>query len=510
MSKSIYLINPASDFPTYYGAEVYAASGLRPATCVADLAAPTVAAMVPDDFDTRLCDENLTPIDFDADVDYVAITGKTSQARRMFEVARECRARGRTVVIGGPFASLSPEVAREYCDVLVRGEIEEIQESLFADLRQGRCKSEYVGTKPSLDLSPVPRWDLYPNDRTEWAALQTSRGCPFSCEFCDVIAYLGRKQRHKPIANVLRELDALYTAGYRNVFLADDNLTVYRSRAKELLAAIAEWNDRRDRGRVHLATQVSIDTARDDELLRLCAEAGLCDVFIGLETPNEESLKDAKKNQNVGVDLPAQVRRFQEHGIMVVGGMIVGFDADGLGIFEQQRAFATKAALPIVTLGALTAPPATPLYARMKAAGRLVENSEAQVIGTPWDTNMIPAGMTRAELFEGTRWLARELYAPAAFGERMLRCIAALGARRDGPAHAAHGRAPERDVDRDCRAIIEGVAAFGPAEADMVRRIMQAVQAKPQTAVAVGACLRIYAQIRHMWQKARLFEPVAA
>lgn len=310
MPRTIYLINPRNDFPTYFGAEVFEAWGLGRATSVADPSITTVAAMVPDDFRVEVCDEHLSPVDFDTGAEIVALTGKVSQWGRMRAIAREFRARGKTVVIGGPYASLCPEVVGEHCDVLVRGEAEEIAAELFADLREGRARSEYVGTRPSLDLTPVPRWDLYPNERAEWGNVQTSRGCPFQCEFCDVIPYLGRNQRHKSIANVLRELDVLYRHGYRRVFLADDNLTASRKRAKELLDAMRNWNDRQTDGRVFFATQVSIDVATDDEMLALCSAAGLGSVFIGIETPNEESLRLSRKRQNVGVDLVARVRRF--------------------------------------------------------------------------------------------------------------------------------------------------------------------------------------------------------
>jgi len=162
-------------------------------------------------------------------------------------------------------------------------------------------------------------WDIYPNDRALSGTLQTSRGCPFECEFCDVIQYLGRRQRHKSVAQVLRELDALYRIGYRFVFLADDNFTAYRTRAKELLVALRDWNAQQERGEVGFTTQVSIDAAKDEELLKLCAEAGLTHVFIGIETPNEDSLRETKKHQNLRINLADQVQRFLDHGIAVTG-----------------------------------------------------------------------------------------------------------------------------------------------------------------------------------------------
>ncbi len=506
MSKSIYLVNPAADFPAYYGAEVFRSWGLKPATATADLTTVTVASMVPDDFEVQLCDENLEAVDFQSSADFVAITGKVSQWGRMQELSQEFRRRGKIVLIGGPFASLSPDAVRGHCDILVRGEMEEIAEGLFSDLKNSCWKDEYVGTRPSLDLTPPPRWDLYPNDRALTGTVQTSRGCPFECEFCDVIQYLGRNQRHKSVANVLVELDQLYRFGYRSIFLSDDNFTVVRKRAKELLVALKEWNLRQENGKVVFSTQLSIDAARDDEMLRMCAEAGLIDVFIGIETPNEESLRESKKRQNVGVDLVSQIQKFYEYGIVVTGGMIVGFDNDGPNIFQVQREFATMASMPVVTLGALVAPSATPLHDRMEAEGRLlVDGSEAPAM--PWSTNIAPKIMTQDQLLQGIQWLANKLYAPAAFGDRLLKYIEIFGERRDPKYLDDRGQAGgQRELDKDCREIVAKLARLGQDESMMVQRVFEAVGRKPAAMDPAGAALIKYAQIRFMYQQGQLWD----
>ncbi len=507
MSTSIYLINPRSDFPTYFGAEVYAASGLEPATLIADLALPTFAALAPASVDVRLCDENITPVDFTMKPDFVGLTGKITQHGRMIAIAREFRRRGVPVLIGGPYASLSPEALRPHADVLVCGEIEEIAADLFADLANGTWKHEYIGGRPDLALSPAAKWDGYPNHRARTGTIQTSRGCPFECEFCDVIQYLGRKQRHKPIANVLRELEELYRRGYRNIFLADDNFTASRSRAKELLLALRAWNAARDRGHVSFVTQVSIDAAKDEELLQMCADAGLDLVFIGIETPNESALKETKKRQNVGIDLSDRIGRFLDHGIGVTGGMIVGFDSDGPDIFERQYHFGMAAPVPIFSLGALVAPAATPLHARMEREGRLVDNG-AEVAAVPWTTNIVPKQMSNEDLLWGLKGLCNRLYHPDAFGERVCHFI---GRYSKGQARKAAvtrtAPAPARRIDDDALKLIGRLWQMGPAEARMCARIQKEIAAHPVSKPFVMSVLAQYMQIRHMYQYGRVWAP---
>jgi hypothetical protein len=498
--KAIYLVNPASDFPTYFGAEAHARKKGKATTLMADLAVPTLAAMVPDDFQVSLCDENVSPVDYETPAEFVGITGKVTQYGRMVAIAKEFRRRGKVLLIGGPHASLSPSALRPYCDILVRGEAEELAEELFADLREGCWRDEYVGGKPELALSPLPRWDLYPNRRAMMATLQTSRGCPFQCDFCDVIQYLGRKQRHKAPAQVLRELDEVYRHRYRQVFLADDNFTIYRSRTKELLAALRDWSLRQNGGKVQFTTQASIDAAKDEELLRMCAEAGLTQVFVGIETPNADALRESKKYQNLGVDLIDLVQRFLRNGIWVIAGMVVGFDSDGPDIFQRQLEFALSTPIPIFTLGALVAPAATPLHARMAQEGRLVEEG-SEVAAMPWSTNIIPRRMSRDELLGGIRWLARRLYDPLAFQERVLRFIDCFGPRRDP-------RRNEAPIRVDNLSILKSLAQLGSAEEKLVSRICSRLVEKPEASEAVAQMLSRYLQIRYMYQEARIWSPL--
>ncbi len=503
MSASILIINPAADFPTYFGAEVLAASGGTPGIMMADLTSVTVAALAPADFEVSICDESISPVDFESDADWIAITGKISQRRRMAAIADEFRRRGKKVIIGGPFASLSPELVRNHCDVLVRGEAEEIAADLFSDLRAGKPKDEYVGGKPDLSRTPAPRWELYRNDRALLGAIQTSRGCPFECEFCDVIQYLGRKQRHKPIANVIAEVETLYQLGYRHVFLADDNLTAYRSRAKELLEALAWW--RRDK-RMHFVSQMSIDVTRDEEMLRMSAAAGITQVFVGIETPNVESLRETGKRQNLKVDLAKEVQKLVDHGISVMGGMIVGFDADNLDVFNAQYDFAQTTSVPMFSLGALIASDSTPLKARIQREGRLA-NIDPAAQGVPWASNIRPIGMTADDLQDGLQRLSNTLYSPEAFGERMMKFIETCGRALPDAGPEQMDLGSLRDIDKQCLQVALDVRRMGEREKKMWSAVWSASARRPATAALVTRILVQYAQVRHMFEAGHYWEP---
>lgn len=483
--RKLYLIHP-----TFDQASVVEVNFLQGAVGIANGAIATVAALAPADrFDVRLCEEDVEPVDFDYPADFVGLTGKHGQGDRMRAIAAEFRRRGVKVLMGGPYASLAPEEVREHCDVLVCGELEPIAERFFDDLYRGAYQAEYFGERAALDTSPVPRWDLYPSGRALMGSLQTSRGCPFECEFCDVIQYVGRKQRHKSVGQVCRELDALYAAGFRRVFLADDNLTVYRKRAKELLAGIAEWNNRQAEP-TSFGTQLSIECSDDEEMLQLLSLAGLHSVFIGIETPNQDSLKETKKRQNVAVDMVERAERFAQNGLQVVAGAIVGFDHDGPDIFEQQLAFAMRSPIPIFRVSTLYAAHATPLRERMRLAGRLLQ---ADVAMGSHSTNILPARMSLAELERGFKWLNQELYAPEAFATRLLRMIELF------PDNASRWQVAERPVDTELAVATHGQLAGESREMSLtLGRILKAIRQKPSARRAAMYALLSWAQQRHL------------
>jgi radical SAM superfamily enzyme YgiQ (UPF0313 family) len=501
MNRSIHLINPASDYPSYYGADVIGAYTGSPAALVADLTIATVAGMVPHDMQVTMVDENISPVNFDIDADFIGITGRVSQYKRMITIADEFRLRGKTVVIGGPFATLCPEIVRSHCDILVRGEIEGISRALFKDLKTGVWEKEYIGGRPDLSDTAMPRWDLYQNDRALIGSVQTSRGCPFECEFCDTIQYVGRKQRHKPVPAIIKELDQLYKHGYRVIFIADDNFTAYRSRAREVLSALSAWNRQQKMGSVSFATQVSIDAAKDTELLEMCADAGLTYVFIGIETPNEDSLKDSKKRQNLSIDLTSQVACFVEKGIAVMAGMIVGFDTDGPDIFDRQYEFAASLPVPMFSLGALVAPATTPLYDRLQSEGRLLKGDAAIASMTPWDTNIIPKLMTRREMLDGIRDLSERLYTPAAFAERVVQFIRNVRVNSGNDFSKDYGTIKQfigRSVEMDSVRILSKLRRNSKDQKEMWSIIRSELQKKPGVSLIVMTMLLQYMQARYM------------
>lgn len=510
--NGLYLINPLPEAQAYFGADSFSAGPGGPGEgvqLVADLALPTLAAMVPPDLPVRLCDEQITPADPDPPETVIGLTGKTPQVGRMLELADAYRRRGKVVVIGGPYASLAPDAVRPHCDVLVRGEVEEIAPRLFADLRDGTWQPEYIGTQADLSASPLPRWDLYPNHRALMGTVQTSRGCPFPCEFCDVPTYVGRKQRHKDPPQVLRELDLLYAHGYRSVFIADDNFSATRARARALLEAIAAWNHSRPDGPISFTTQMSIDVARDTDMLRLSARAGIQAVFVGLETPSADSLRETGKRQNLQADPMEMVGRFLDHHIMVISGLIVGFDADGPDIFDRQRAFTRAAPIPVFTLGALAAPSGSPLHKRMVESGRLLPD-QPYGTGQPWSTNIVPAQMTTQALLDGVRDLAVELYHPDIFAERVMALINRLGPYQGPPPAASPSPLPPalQQLDAEVTQVVRGVVTLGPAEKAMVSRLGRHVLThRPDALPILRTCLRFYAQIRHVYARNGLSAP---
>jgi radical SAM superfamily enzyme YgiQ (UPF0313 family) len=422
-SRHVHLVQPRFP-PSYWGMEHFLE--LTPYRAVfPPLGLLTLAALTPRDFHVTLADENAgEAVGYDTPAGLVGITGYILQMDRVFAIADRFRALGKTVALGGPLANLLPEECRPHCDVLFEGEAEYTWPRFLRAYAAGDWSDHYrEPDKVHLPDSPPPRLDVL-KQRYAHGIVQCSRGCPFTCEFCDIIVMYGRTMRFKPVAQVLGEVAAWKAQGVAQVFFADDNFVGHRAYAKELLRALARWNARQ-RHALSFYTQASIDMVRDEELLGLLRDANFVSVFIGIESPRKASLAETHKTQNEKLDLVEAVHKVQSYNLFISAGMIVGFDHDDADIFEEQYEFLQEAQVPLAMVSALLAVPRTPLYRRLEAQGRLRTarasgTSTSRYAGTDGGTNFEPLRMSAEQLRAGQRRLYRRLYAPEAFGARLL------------------------------------------------------------------------------------------
>ena len=386
-----------------------------PVACLALL-----AALVPDHHDVTLIDENVEDIDFDrvAKADLVCVTGMSIQGCRMREILEEVRARGVMTAVGGPMVTVEEEALEDLADVIFIGEADETWPQFLREWEEGRHKRRYVQPdKTDVSRLPLPRIDLLKTQRYMFGSMQISRGCPFTCEFCDIIVTFGRRPRLKTSEQVIFELEAFQRAGFNIVFVVDDNLIGNKKAIKPILRDIVRWQEERAYP-LTLFTEASLDLAEDEELMELMGRANFQNVFIGIETPNEESLRETKKHQNVRPNagtLLERVHRIQNHGIDVWCGMIVGFDHDDPSIFEVMPRFLTDSRISAALIGMLHAIPTTPLHDRLKTAGRLNDDDDSDRFGT----NVIPLGMSREQLRDGFVDVMQKAYTAEAFFERL-------------------------------------------------------------------------------------------
>ncbi len=389
---------------------------------------PTVAALTPTDkFDISMIDESIEPLNFDYPYDLVGITGFPTQLGRAREVAEEFRKRGVPVICGGPAASVSPERWRDFADVLIIGEAERIWPEFLKDFLAGDYKDEYREMeKFDLDISPVPNYS-YLSKKTKkqfmMGIVQTSRGCPFDCEFCNVVVYVGHKMRYKPVATIMKEVQQIYDMGIRIIALADDNFPAGRKKAKEILRALRDWNWKQ-KSPVSFFSQFSIDTAQDEEFMELSAEAGLSRMVVGIETSNAASLKETGKTQNLKRSMHDDIKTFNQHGFVIATGCLVGFDNDDLSIFQHQFDFFMQTGIPGVHVYPLQALDGTRLKTRLIKEGRYIDwekgtNKDAKYSNVHNTFTVIPKQMTNEQLTQGIYWLAWNLYKTENFIKRV-------------------------------------------------------------------------------------------
>ncbi len=411
----IILINPRFEV-SYWGME-YALPYIGKRANLPVAALPLLAALAPEGHTITLIDENVGPIDFDrcARADIVGVTGMSVQRYRMTEILTELKARGCFTVVGGPWVTVQEDYFDDLADVIFIGEAEQTWPQFLADWEEGRHAARYEqAEKTDMTRVPVPRFDLLKMDRYAFGSLQFSRGCPFQCEFCDIIVTFGRRPRLKTGAQVIAELEAIRKTGQRIVFIVDDNLIGNKKAIKAILRDVIAWQQRNGYP-LSFFTEASIDLADDSELMAMMAEADFIAVFIGIESPDEESLREAKKFQNVraGGTMLEKVHRIQDAGMEVWCGMIMGFDSDDSGIFDRQVAFIHQARIPFAMTGLLHAIPKTPLYERVLAEGRLDPSDRPEFV-----TNIRPLQMSPEELRDGYLRVMTELFDPENYFDR--------------------------------------------------------------------------------------------
>jgi radical SAM superfamily enzyme YgiQ (UPF0313 family) len=411
----IVIINPRFE-KSYWGME-HALPFLGKLSNLPVASLPLLAALTPSEHTVTLVDENVQPIDWErcARADIVGVTGMSVQRFRMTEIIRELKERDRFVAVGGPWITVQEDYFEGMADVVFIGEAEETWPQFLREWSQGLHQYRYEQRdKSDMTAVPTPRFDLLRMNRYAYGSLQFSRGCPFQCEFCDIIVTFGRRPRIKTAKQVLSELDAIQKTGLRIVFIVDDNLIGNKKAIKQILREVIGWQ-RRKGYPLTLFTEASIDLADDPELLDLMVEANFIATFVGIESPNEESLRETKKFQNVreGGTLLEKVRRIQQAGLEVWCGMIMGFDSDDATIFDRQIEFIQQSRISFSMSGMLSAIPKTPLHHRLAAEGRL-DLADRPEFGT----NVIPLQMGREELLEGYLRVLQELYDPAAYFAR--------------------------------------------------------------------------------------------
>jgi len=420
-------------FPDTYWSFKHALSFLGKRAAQPPLGLMTVAALAPRSWNKRLVDENVERLrDRDlAWADIALISAMHIQKNALLAILARCRDLGLRTVVGGPIAS-SLSVDEINADHVVIGEAESLIAALARDLEQGAAKPVYqADERPALETSPLPDLSVIKMHRYSTMTVQYSRGCPFNCEFCDIIEIYGRRPRTKAVEQVIAELDQLHAAGWReSVFIVDDNFIGNKARAKELCRALAQWRSQKKTG-FGFITEASLNLADDSELMQLMKDAGFVSVFLGIETPDESGLIAANKLQNTRRSLLESVAIIQSYGMQVMGGFILGFDTDRDDIFDRMTDFIQKSGIPIAMVGLLQAMPGTQLFRRLWREGRILHSGAGN--NTSMSLNFLPR-MDATKLIEGYRSVLKQIYSSDAYYQRvklyLSRIQAALGEQR--------------------------------------------------------------------------------
>ncbi len=458
-------------------------------------ALPLLAALTPSPHSITIIDENVEEIDDERcrRADIVGVTGMSVQRHRMRRVLVRLKGMGCYTVVGGPWISVSEDDFGDLADVIFVGEAEETWPQFLADWSAGAALARYE-QKQKTDMStvPTPRFDLLKMNRYAFGSIQFSRGCPFQCEFCDIIVIYGRKPRIKTHEQIVAELDALLATKTSLIFVVDDNLIGNKKVMKGLLRHVGDWQ--RQRGYPFtFVTEASLDLSDDSEMMDLMVRANFNGVFVGIESIDERALRETKKTQNMrnSGTMVEKVERIHRAGLEVWAGMIVGFDSDAEDVFENQLAFVEAAQISVVMVGMLSAIPKTPLYARLEKERRL-DLTDPPVHGT----NVIPLKMNQKSLSSGYARLMMDLYEPRAFFARVDRMWLAGPLRAEPGWRQYASTRPVARLLKQARGWIEACVLAARLAVQMrdsalrnfyLRRFMGAIRHRPD-----GVLLRLY------------------
>jgi radical SAM superfamily enzyme YgiQ (UPF0313 family) len=428
MIKKILMVYPK--IPTTYWSFEHALPFIGKKSSLPPLGLMTVAAMLPPKYEVRLIDLNVTTLEREdiEEADIVFVSAMIVQKQSFEEIIALCGQCNRPVVAGGPYP-ISSYLEIEGVDSFVLDEAELTLPDFLSDLEAGHPQKLYRDPgKPDISITPVPRFDLIDVGAYDSMPLQYSRGCPYNCEFCDIIEMFGHVQRTKTPEQFLRELEAVEQSGFRgSLFIVDDNFVGNHRKVKELLRSVVSWQKQHGFP-FALFTEASIDLAQDDELLDLMVEAGFSMVFVGIETPDEHTLAFTQKRQNLKSPILESVAKIQSRGIEVTGGFILGFDTDTPDIFDRQINFIQQAGIPIAMVGLLNALPNTQLGRRLEQEGRLKRSTSTGNNTHTLGINFVPR-MQESTLIDGYKRVLSELYSPKRYFERCITLLRRLPPR---------------------------------------------------------------------------------
>ncbi|GFM38227.1 B12-binding domain-containing radical SAM protein [Desulfovibrio psychrotolerans] len=436
----------------------------------------TVAALLPAEWDKRLVDANVASLE-DADLewaDVVLVSAMLVQSPSAKSIMRRAKHAGKIVVAGGPAFRGHLEHFPD-ADHFIIGESEVVMPAFLQDFTRGVAKREYGSSEhPNLKSTPLPAWGLLKMRDYVSMALQYSRGCPFDCEFCDIVVMNGRRPRVKRPEQMIQEFQSLYDAGWRDsVFIVDDNFIGNIVQVKEFLPVLAEWQKRHNYP-FKLMTEASVNLALDEELMEMMSAANFHKVFIGIETPSTQSLVECGKKQNVRTDFSVAVREIHQHGMQVMGGFIVGFDNDTPSIFDQQFKFIQEIGVVTAMVGVLNALPHTRLWNRLKSEGRLFDGLSGENTDACINFNPI---MGCDVLLEGYKKLLGVLYSPKKYYDRISMFLSSYNPTSRG-----------RIVRTDVQAFLKSMWAVGIVSSARIhywKLILKTVVTKPKALSAV-------------------------